>query len=178
VNGQTGSVWPQVRANATMGTVRPVPLRALQLCSARADLLPPRLQNITVTLSGPIPFGGAVLTSFQFSNRPGANLWTSTGVAKAYNCATQVGVLGSVTPGTLTVRASAAPRLQAAVWPAEKTEAKHALESRALGPGLTRRTLRRTPLRTPARRSRRSRRRFCWRTTRRARRSSGSCSRR
>ena len=62
-------------------------------------------QNVTVTLSGPIPFAGAVLTSYQFTDRPGANLYTSTGVATAYNCSTQTGSLHSVPAGTWTVRA-------------------------------------------------------------------------
>jgi hypothetical protein len=66
------------------------------------------LQNITVTLSGPIPFAGAVLTSYQFTNRPGANLYLTTDVATAYNCSTQTGSLKSVAAGTPTVRANAA----------------------------------------------------------------------
>ena len=118
VNGQTGSIWPQVRVNATMGTVRAASAaRAASTCthSERAccstDLLLhclPRWQNVTVTLSGPIPFAGAVLTSYQFTNRPGANLYLTTDVATAYNCATQTGALRSVTAGTPTVRANAA----------------------------------------------------------------------
>jgi hypothetical protein len=114
VNGETGSIWPQVRVNATMGTVRGARWAAVAARWTAAlrpsgltvtDRRAGRSQNITVTLSGAIPFSGAVLTSYQFTDRPGANLWTTTGPATAYDCATQVGTLRSVTPGNWTVRA-------------------------------------------------------------------------
>ena len=66
-----------------------------------------RAQNITVVISGPAPFVGVVLTSYQFTNRPGANLYVNSGVATNYNCSTQTGNLDVVPAGTPTVRLSA-----------------------------------------------------------------------
>ena len=106
VNGQAGATWPPVRVNAVMGTVRrgsPAGCCEARRTRARALTLR-RRQNVTVVLSGPSPFVGAVLTSYQFTNRAGGNLFTSTGAATAYNCAQQTGPLSTVTPGTLTVR--------------------------------------------------------------------------
>ncbi len=63
-----------------------------------------RAQNVTVVISGPAPFAGVVLTSFQFSDRPGANLYMPGSVATNYNCSTQTGYLDVVPAGTPTVR--------------------------------------------------------------------------
>ena len=53
---------------------------------------------------------GVVLTSYQFTDRPGANLYVDPGVATNYNCTTQTGYLDSVPAGTPTVRLSARRR--------------------------------------------------------------------
>ncbi len=65
-------------------------------------------QNVSVVLSGPTSFVGAIFTSYQFSDRPFGNLFTSTGAATSYNCSTQTGTLKTVPVGTWTVRVRAA----------------------------------------------------------------------
>ena len=132
------------------------------------------LQNITVTLSGPIPFAGAVLTSYQFTNRPGANLYLTTDVATAYNCSTQTGSLKSVAAGTPTVRANAATLRRHGSARARFARGQRAAEALRHGApelrehvaaGLTRLRRRcRTPSRMPAPRSSRSPCRSRWQT--------------
>ena len=54
-----------------------------------------------MTVTG-APFEGIVLTSYQFTDRPGANLFTYSSAGANYNCSTQTGTLKSVAAGTRT----------------------------------------------------------------------------
>ncbi len=56
---------------------------------------------MTVTISGG-SFVGAVLTSYQFTDRASGNVYVDPGVATNYNCTTQTGYLDSVPAGTPT----------------------------------------------------------------------------